>query len=1219
MTVALAILIGAATSSRAAAQAPPRHSINSIQARASAAKYASLPIAFEPNQGQASPRVKYLSRGQGYTLMLGADAATLVMTQAPAAAPMVAGVSPEPGRKALIPKVESRSIRMRLLGANPASRIDGLNKLAGQSNYLIGNDPTKWRTRIPNYAQVRYSSVYPGIDLVYYGTQGRLEYDLRVAPRANAGAIEFAIDGADRMELNAAGDLMIRAGEYEIALRKPIAYQMEGGRRQEIASRFVRGANSTVGFAIARYDRDKPLIIDPGLVYSTYFGGVVTALRGLAVDSSGSAYIAGWTGVVGDLPTTSGVLQPSLNPGGPSNGLDAFVTKLTPDGSGLVYSTYLGGSKVDEGLAIAVDTSGNAYVAGLTLSNDFPRVKTNSTLQTGLNSSFGNAFVAELNSTGSGLVFSTFLGGSVADFAEAVTLDAAGNVYVAGLADSPDFPTTASAYQPNDPSTQPANEGFVAKLSVSGELVGLAYSTYLGAPNNPPAAISGANLLGIAADSSGNAYVTGDADENFPTTTGPAYGGSGDAVVARIDTTKSGAASLVYARYLGGSGEDIGVGIAISPVCTANCDAYVAGQTNSADFPSTSGAYQTTYGGGTDGFVAEVDSGGATVFATYLGGPGGDTSETVAVDAVGNVYVGGWSDYYGFPTVNPVQPLATSVGQVIAATNGGTTYGLANWTGTGVITTAVDTSVTPGTLYVGTFANGLWKSVDGGNSFSPTGITSGPVNSVAVTGFITPARLYVGTNGNVQVSVDGGQNFTPATGITPGGIIARIIPGDAGHSSTVFACSGTGLFRSTDFGQTFGQVSGIPAGVEVYDGVANGQGDFFAATAQGVYESTNGEVNSEKLGLTFSLTNVNWASVYALAADTVSSPPIVYAGTHGNGIVASTDGFNNNLTFGSIPFGIFQYVYSLAVDNSSATTPLPVIAGMDVFDLYAGDMIRSTDGGQTYQQILDTFGGDPVGISIESRTSPSTMYAALFQGYDGTLTELSPDGSRVLFSTFLGGTGRDFLEQVVLDKNANPYVAGLTWSTDFPTAGSPPGAPYQSALNGFENGFIAKFPNSQPGANVTVAPSTTTSVSFGTATASGSLTSSGETTVSTTTTGPPPPTGFNFAGTYYDFTTDASHTGNLTVCIDYVPADFTDPGSLVLFHYSGGAWNNVTSSNDSVNGVICGVVSSLSPFALGTQFEPLSKTNCKEGQWEQWRSPAFKNQGQCISFVNHNG
>src|SRR5712691_10357855 len=327
--------------------------------------YGKLPLSFEANQGQTDPQVKFLSRGSGYTLFLTSTEAVLTPTKADAHAKRrISG-------EATIVEPEKRAgtvLRMKLLGANPTPRVTGVEELRGRSNYFIGNDPAKWRANVPTYAKVRYQDLYSGIDLVYYGNQGQLEFDFIVAPGAVPQRIRLGVEGADRLGLDAQGDLVVHTGGALVRLQQPHVYQMANGVRQEIESRYVLNDHHQVEIWVAAYDTHKPLVIDPTLAYSTYLGGnSLDEGFGIAMDGAGNAYVTGQTASP-DFPAPLGAFQGAFQGGG----IDAFVTKLDPTGAALVYSTYLGGTDFDEGDGIAVDATGNAYVTGQTNSSNFP-------------------------------------------------------------------------------------------------------------------------------------------------------------------------------------------------------------------------------------------------------------------------------------------------------------------------------------------------------------------------------------------------------------------------------------------------------------------------------------------------------------------------------------------------------------------------------------------------------------------------------------------------------------------------------------------------------------------------------------------------------------------------------------------------------------------------------------------------------------------------------
>jgi beta-propeller repeat-containing protein/ASPM-SPD-2-Hydin domain-containing protein/centrosomal CEP192-like protein len=589
--------------------------------------YGKLPLAFEANYGQTNSRVKFLSRGQSYTLFLTSTEAVLALQNYSVAkqrSPKHEGITTDTSA------ANVTALRMNLVGACPNPRIDGTALLPGKSNYFIGNDPAKWRTNVPMYAKVSYKDIYPGVDLVYYGNQGELEYDFVVAPGADLTRVRLSIDGAKKLETDAHGNLILDLAGAKVQLLKPIVYQQMAGGRKEVASRYVLHGRRVAGFEVAAYDRNEPLIIDPVLSYSTYLGGSSGAFgNAIAVDSEGNAYVTGGTAST-DFPTKN----PAQSASGGNT--DVFVTKLDPTGSNLVYSTYLGGTGADNGNGIAVDSSGNAYVTGLTQSLNFPTKNPIQAIPPG----GSDAFVAKLDSTGSVLVYSTYLGGSGDDTGNGIAADVSGNAYVAGKTGSINFPTK----NPLQSASVGGDDAFVAKLDPTGS--GLVYSTYLGGSFFDEA-------RGIAVDATGNAYVTGDtSSSDFPTKNPfqPTQNGSTNAFVTKLDPTGS---TLVYSTYLGGVSFDQGNGITVD----SGGNAYVTGAAQSANFP-TKNPLQAALKGSTNAFVTKFDpTGSVLVFSTYLGGSGneGDLGEGIAVDSTGNIYVSGLTSSSDFPLSNPIQ------------------------------------------------------------------------------------------------------------------------------------------------------------------------------------------------------------------------------------------------------------------------------------------------------------------------------------------------------------------------------------------------------------------------------------------------------------------------------------------------------------------------------------------------------------------------------------
>ena len=520
--------------------------------------------------------------------------------------------------------------------------------LPGRVNYLLGRDPSRWQAGVPTFGRVGFQGIYRGVDLIYYGNQRHLEYDFVVAPHADPKQIQLHFAGAQGVHLNGVGELVVETPGGALRWRKPTVYQWSATGKQAVAARFrlksLPNGKTGVCFVLGRYDSARPLVIDPVLAYSTYLGGNGANggdfATGIAVDSSGSAYVTGYTGSP-DFPTTAGVVQ-STNKGSLSH-TNAFVTKLNPAGTALVYSTYLGGSASDNANAITVDSAGNAYITGRAFSADFPT--TVGAFQPTLKSNH-NAFVAKLNPSGSALVYSTFLGGTGSDSTVAIAIDAAGHAFVTGHTISSDFPTTPGAFQTVNRSPVGGN-AFVSELDPAGSA--LVYSTYLGGTS-----AQGDYGKGIAVDAAGSAYLVGDAfSADFPSTPGAYQGGrkslnSSNAFVTKFNATGT---ALVYSTYLGGSVQDNGNSIALD----GSGQAYIAGNTLSMDFPTTPGAFQrasrTSSASVVNAFVTKLNaSGTALLYSTYLGGTAGTYTYRLVLDNRGNAVVTGYTDATDFPT-----------------------------------------------------------------------------------------------------------------------------------------------------------------------------------------------------------------------------------------------------------------------------------------------------------------------------------------------------------------------------------------------------------------------------------------------------------------------------------------------------------------------------------------------------------------------------------------
>ncbi|MGA2375355.1 MAG: SBBP repeat-containing protein [Candidatus Sulfotelmatobacter sp.] len=589
-----------------------------------------LPLIFEPNQGQADPAVKFLAHGSGYSLFLDANGAVLAMQTAPSSSSSA--------------KPTEQFVRMKLVGSNPAAALAGADALPGKSNYMIGNDPQKWHSGIPQFGGVHYAAVYPGIDLVFYGNQGHLEYDFRVAPGANASQAELEFDGASNLKLKLSGGDLILTSKDDggLRLRAPKVYQRDGDRHVPVAGRFVLRAANRVGFEIGNYDRSRELIIDPLLDFSTYFGGSGTETSpSVAVNGNGEIYIVGST----TSPPASFPLG-TTTPAQIGTAPNIFVAEINPSQPpSVVYATFIGGSGgsgADTSVGIGVDAGGNAYLVGNTSSTDFPtfgipyqtapETKTNCA---GL-PTCTSVFVSVLNPAGSALIYSSYLSGNGDDQASGMTIDTKGDVFLTGTTTSQDVPSLTDAFPatyfpvPYQQTPKTSLQFFVTEVNTKNpnSVGGIAYSTYFGggtpAPvaancGTPPCNVGG----GIAVDATGNVYFSG--TTNFfnsglgqfgdsslstdfpivnayqpcldtvpPTTltnpyqcTAPTTGGAPyptDAFVAKINPLGAVGTQLLFSTYFGGAGNETGPAIAID---SGAAHIYLTGETNTGQTSAT--------------------------------------------------------------------------------------------------------------------------------------------------------------------------------------------------------------------------------------------------------------------------------------------------------------------------------------------------------------------------------------------------------------------------------------------------------------------------------------------------------------------------------------------------------------------------------------------------------------------------------------------------------
>ena len=648
-------------SNHTAASMQPATALSAAQNQNMTRAYGALPLAFEVNQGQTAPEVRYLAHGQGYQLFLTNREAVLTLRQASAAAANSA--KNESLRSARMHRARNAAaqtsvLRMHFEGANPEAEIVGTKLLPGKTNYFIGNDPKQWHTDIPSYEAVRYREVYPGVDLLFYGREQRLEYDFIVAPGADLTVIALNIAGARKLDIDSRGNVSMNVAGSKVELQKPVIYQEVNGERREIAGNYSIAADHRVRFSVAEYDHTRPLTIDPILNYSTYLGGTTSDLAyGLALDAAGNAYLAGETAST-DFPQMDP--ETSTTPGSIAGGFaTGFVSELNPGGTALLYSTYLGGSGSANGgdlaEAIAVDTASpvNIYVTGQTYSPDFP-VTTNANIgQPGPagTSTSGTAFVTKLipgNAGAAQLGYSSYLGGDTFDDGTGITVDASGNAYVVGVTQSTNFPTVNPLFA----QTSAAGNAFLAEINPSAATgpASLVFSTYLGGSGTGNPALTfpyGDYAFGVAFGGNNEVFVVG----TTTSTDFPVHGTQvkpcrnvASAFVSEINVATP---AVTYSTCLGGTTEDLGEAIALG----ANNVVYLTGQTFSADFPTVP-AGNTIPATDTQGvaFVSVINPAtGALTYSTLLGGSNGDVGYAIAVDSSGNAYVTGFTGSADFP------------------------------------------------------------------------------------------------------------------------------------------------------------------------------------------------------------------------------------------------------------------------------------------------------------------------------------------------------------------------------------------------------------------------------------------------------------------------------------------------------------------------------------------------------------------------------------------
>ena len=1038
--------------------------------------YGKLPISFEANLGQIDSKVKFVSRGNASTLFLTSNGAVLAVKSASNGAANHGTRSSSRSPVAVM--------RMSMVGANSAPEITGLDRLSGNSNYFRGNDPSKWQSNIPTYARVEYRELYPGVNLVYYGNEHQLEYDFQVAPGGNPGNIRMAFEGIRKIKINADGDLVLQTAGSDIRMQKPAVYQEENGTRQSITGRYVVRGKRQVAFELGIYDKSKALVIDPVLTYSTFLGGAnydsgrsiaidssgnayitgqtssfnfpvsinaynttyangydvfVTKLSadgstlvystylggnseddgyGIAVDSSGNAYVTGMTASTA-YPTTPGAYQTTLQ-GGNYYGGDAFVTKLNADGTALVYSTYLGGTNVDQANGIAIDSSGNAYVAGFTSSGNFPTTPGafQTTISTGTST---DAFVTELNNTGTALIYSTFLGGTGIDQATAIKVDSLGSAYITGMTTSADFDVTPGAYQtsyggPLSGYYGDYGDAFVTKFDPAG--ANLIYSTYLGGTGSDAG-------FGLDLAVSGEAYVAGyTGSGDFPTTPGVVRVGNGGMAKSTTgaDSWFASNSGLISSTELS---------LAINP---SNPSTVFVGSAGVGVFKSTTGgaSWAASSSGLTDLTIKSLTIDPTATSIMYLGTSTRGVFRSTDSGATWRAINTGQNGM----SVNKVKldPVSSSIiyagtdAGISKSTNGGATWFSANGglNQVNVNDLAIDPGATS-TIYAGLSYGGVFKSTNGGANWVATSLSPANVRAVLLDPMVH-STIYAATDGGIQKSTDSGVSWMGVnTGLfNPSNRNVNALAFSPADSATIYAATQNGVFKSTNGGMTWNPGNNGLAGA-VVNAMAidpSNASTIYCGSAAGLSDAFVTKLNSSGTALNYS------TYLGGISSDQASAISVDASGN------AYVTGITSSQNFPTAPGG-FQFYYGYS--NDAFVTKLNSTAAAFGYSTYLG----GNDYDYAYSIAVDASGSAYVTGSTQSQNFPTTpgSFQPVRTGYyyysDGFVSKLAvtPTLTSDLGISITAPTGGPFiagsyLNYNILLTNNGPEPASYALVTD---------------------------------------------------------------------------------------------------------------------------------------------------------------------------------------------
>jgi uncharacterized repeat protein (TIGR01451 family) len=980
-----------------------------------AGAFGKLPLSFAANVGQADSRARFVARGPGYNVFLADDEAVLVLRSESHGARDANAERRDDARSLWGDEHHAQVVRMKLVGANRKAKIDGLAELPGKLNYLIGSNSDKWRSNVPTYSQVKYTNAYPGIDVLYHGNQQQLEYDFLIAPGTSPRRIKMTFAGAQKIRIDANGDLILQTAGGDIRQPRPIAYQEFDGERREVVVNYkLKGKEVT--FETAAYDARRQLIIDPTLVYSTLLGGFDGEVGlGIAVDAQGSAYVAGYT-VSTDFPVLS-AYQGTLN----NNSADVFVAKLNGSGTALVYGTYLGGEDFDTGYAIAVDAQGSAYVVGDTFSNTFPT--TVGAIQTTRDGSL-DAFVTKLSPSGSALVYSTYLGGRNPETPYSVAVDATNRAYVVGRTESTQFRNLPF---PTPRNGSPAYKSTNSAGNWSASGTGLDESIV--------------NSLGIA-----------------PTNSNIIYAGTAQGVFKSVD------AGAHWSLTAPGN-----LTVANAFIYSVAVDATNA----SIVYVATAvGLFKSTDGGATYG--EQFHDGGQTLLPKSLAIDPNAPNTVYAGMVLGTFYktIDGGANWIqmkaGLPStrVNKVVIDPTNAATIYVATNSGmykSTNSAGVWGAINsgiqpgqIISLAID-PIQPATLYCGTTGHRLYKTTNGGStwSLSNNGLGGATVMALAVDP-VTPNTIYAALNLNgMYKSTDAGANWVAANTNLANQVVNEVVI-DRNNPATLyvgttmgadvfavrFNSSGSALEYLTNFGGTENdEAHGVALeadGSAYLAGFTDSQNfpvlSAFQATSGGFTDGFVTKLNASGSAIVY--------STYLGGADYDLARAIAVRG--GSAYVAGETRSNNFPVVSSLkapPANSDNDVFVTKFSPAGTSLDFSTCLGGSAFD-------------QGFGLALDVSGSIYVTGITSSTNFPITAPAQSSPGgsEDAFAIKLNPAGSGIVYSTYLGGLDADQGNGIAVDTSGNAYVVGTTISTDFPTT---PGAFQSTMSNG--DAFVTKI------------------------------------------------------------------------------------------------------------------------------------------------------------------